>query len=278
MKLAANLFKSKCTFEIIVFDDSADSAYYDWHASFSADNHLRIFKDDINKGRSASRNFLIQQANGSHYLFLDGDMEVGSDFIKNYLIAIKRQPEAVLIGGIAYNLPDNSLRTRVGMQREQHPAIDRQRHAYRSFTAANVVLPAQALGEIRFDESIVSYGHEDTVLGLALLDAAIQVKHIDNPAVHLGVDDDATYFNKIESGLSTLAALWLRHALVQKYWREIKILEFWQKMRPTGILVILSQKSCLRWLKSQARQRLFWLDVYKLAFLHYQIQKQKAGL
>jgi len=278
VKLSLLLFKSKNTFEIIVFDDSADASYFDWHASFATSNKLRILKDDINKGRSASRNFLMQQAKGSHFLFLDGDMEVKGDFIKNYLLAIEQEPEAVLVGGIEYNAEVSSLRTRVGLQREQLPAIERQKYSYRAFTAANVVLPASKLGEIRFDESIFSYGHEDTVLGLALLDAGIPVKHINNPANHLGVEEDLVYFEKIEAGLATLADLWLRHPLVQKYWREIKILSYWRTLQATGLLSMMSKENILYWLKSKAQHSLFWLDLYKLAFIHRQIQKQKVGL
>jgi len=277
-KVAVQLQLSKIPFEIIVLDDSADARFYDWHADFKTSTQLRILTATTNKGRSGSRNFLMQQASGSHWLFLDGDMAIPSGFIQNYLAAIEQLPSSVIVGGIEYETSAKGLRNFVGTQREVHTATDRQQHPYRAFTAANVVLPAEKIAAIRFDESIVTYGHEDTIFGLALLDAGIEILHIDNPATHLGLDDDITYFEKIEISLTTLAELWLRHPLIQKYRHEVRILAYWHKIRRSGLTYLLNNQIVLPRLEAMAKRSLFWLDVYKLAFLDRQIKKKKSGL
>lgn len=276
--LLQELNQSSCRFEILVLDDSADEQYFGWHAAFKRNEQLRILSFTVNKGRSACRNTLMSEAAGSHWLFLDGDMGLAKGFIRNYLQAITAQPEVVLVGGVKYNAHQTGLRTKIGIQREQSSAVERQKRPYSSFTAANLVLPMLKLGKIRFDERISSYGHEDTVFGLALLEANIPILHIDNPATHLGLDDDETYLQKIETGLETLAGLWLNNDLIEKYSKEVKLLHYWHKTRKTGLLEFVSNTTALRILRSMAKKGLFWLDLYKLAYLNKEIQRQKINL
>lgn len=277
VKLAASFIKLKLPYEIIVYDDSADAQYFDWHASFSNGLHLRILKADKNKGRSASRNFLMQQARGSHCLLLDGDMWVESNFIKAYLQVIEKDPESVVVGGITYDSQTAGFRKKIGASREEIPAAVRQKFPYRAFTAANVLLPVVVAKSIQFDETIVTYGHEDTVFGLTLLEQHIPVRHIDNPAVHLGLEDDETYLLKIEESLSTLAGLWYKNALIKKYADEIRLLYVWRRLRILPLSILPGRKWLLSVLRVRVKKAIFWLDVYKLLYFHQQIKQQPGS-
>ncbi len=272
-KLAMSIENLPVDFEIIVFDDSADSTYYAWHNRFSKDKRFRIFSAAKNKGRSASRNFLMRQANGSHCVLLDGDMWVDSDFMHHYLDAIEEYPEMVLVGGIKYDQSAAGLRLKIGAEREAIAALDRQKQPYRAFTAANVAIPMAVAKNIQFDESIVTYGHEDTVFGLALKEQAIPIKHIDNPAIHLGLDDDETYLKKVEESLKTLAGLWFTNHLVKKHAAEIKLLRIWQRCRWL-LFIVPSSKLLLNYFRKKAKESVFWLDGYKLLYFQLLIKQQ----
>lgn len=277
VKIAVTFLKLKLAYEIIVFDDSADPEYFEWHSSFNHNRKLRILKAEKNKGRSGSRNFLMQQATGSHCLLLDGDMEIAFDFIPTYLDAIEANPEKVLVGGITYDPESAGLRKRIGAAKEEIPAAIRQNHPYQAFTAANVVLPLAVAKSIQFDESIVTYGHEDTVFGLTLKDKNIPIVHLDNPAVHQGLDDDETYFQKIEESLRTLAGLWLKNSLIRKHANEVKLLRIWLRLRLILAWVPTSEL-LLGKLNKKAKKSIFWLDTYKLLYFQHQLKQQRARL
>lgn len=276
VKLIAELHKSGCIYEIIVFDDSAESSHYAWHSEFRMSEKLRIHTSEHNKGRSASRNFLLDQAKGNCCLFLDGDMQIKSGFIRNYLSAMEKYPDAVLLGGISYETQSAALRIRMGTSREQNDAVFRQKRPYRAFTAANVWLPEAVMRQFRFDPTITSYGHEDTIFGLNLLENKVAIRHIDNPATHLGIDSDEVYWDKIEAGITTLAGLWCTNPLLKKHKQEVKLLHFWCKLKPFGVLDMLSKPWLMSKIRSKATSSLFWMDWYKLVFLHRQI-KRLAG-
>ena len=58
-----------------------------------------------------------------------------------------------------------------------------------------------------FDESIVRYGHEDTLFGKSLKADGIAILHIDNPLMNCGLDDGVNLLRKTEESLRTLYLL-----------------------------------------------------------------------
>ena len=159
-------------------------------------------------GRAANRNFLASVAKGSQLLFLDADaLPVDGEFLHRYLNHIAEN--TVLVGGTAYEKTSRSslLRYKVGIKKEAVPARKRKANPYGSFTAFNAVIPQSVFGKIPFDASLVDYGHEDTLFGLELRHHVIPIVHIDNPAYHLGLDQDEQFMHKTREAVDTLAAL-----------------------------------------------------------------------
>ena len=85
-------------FEIIVADDgSSVASYIEHNLRIERLDGVRYITRKQNVGRSAIRNFLISQAQGEWFLFIDGDLTLdNSHFIHRYLQA-KRN---VVVGGI----------------------------------------------------------------------------------------------------------------------------------------------------------------------------------
>jgi hypothetical protein len=136
-----------------------------------------------------------------------------------------------------------------------------------------VVLPAAVGRAVSFDESIVTYGHEDTVFGLCLADKNIPILHIDNPAVHLGLETDETYLLKVEEGLQTLAQLWYNNALIQKYADEIRLIYVWRRSRWILSPTMPIWKVCLKSIRLRATKHVLWLDLYKLLYFQWQVKR-----
>src|SRR5690606_29991654 len=84
---------------------------------------------------------------------------------------------------------------------------------------------------LRFNESINGYGHEDTLFGLQLQDSGVKIQHIDNPAIHAGIDEDEAFLAKTNAALETLAELYTRKLLLPHQVTEIRLLHLWERLQ-----------------------------------------------
>ncbi|MFN3529114.1 MAG: glycosyltransferase family 2 protein [Bacteroidia bacterium] len=250
--------------EIIIHDDSADEAASQWHEAYCQVPQLRIEKASENRGRSKSRNLLMDLARGKFLLFLDGDMEIGPNFLKTYQQQL--HPERLLCGGISTSHADGGLRARYSARVEEKSASLRNKHPYRSFTAANFVIPQKFKTSVRFPEQHQGYGHEDTHFGLQLLDLKINIQHLDNPALHQGLDADPVFIAKSREAVHNLVKMYRNEPLFDKYSSEVKLIRAWLLLRPLGVLFFIYPFVKLfesRLQRPEASLR--WLSLYKLA-------------
>lgn len=160
----------------------------------------------VNLGRAAARNALIQAAQGDWLLFLDGDMRIdGADFVLAYLDAAARQNRpSCIVGGFALDFKQVRPATRLhALQAARSECLDaamRNSDPGRFVFASNVFLHREIIESIQFNSSYRGWGWEDVDWGLNIA-RRYPVLHIDNPAVHLGLDDDLTLLRKYaESG------------------------------------------------------------------------------
>lgn len=198
-------------YEIIIADDaSSDIAL----CKYDAIEHLSgvtIIRNSNNMGRSAIRNMLAEQAQFERLLFLDCDAEiVNPRFIANYITAAHNAE--VVCGGTGYSvtMPANKaerFRWYYGKAREQRSAEQRNVHMHQSFSSFNFLISKAVFLSIRFDESIVNYGHEDTLFGVVLEQKNVPVLHIDNVALHAGLESGEVFLKKTRRGIETLRLL-----------------------------------------------------------------------
>jgi len=246
-------------FEIIVADDHSPKPVQ----ANEAINHLafaRYVYLPKNMGRSGSRNWLAQNAQYDYLLFIDGDMGVRSDdFLRKYLDVLAEN--RVVCGGHFYDEtpPDDAflLHWSYGRSREVRTAQVRNQSPYEGFVPSNFVIPREVFKSIRFDEGIKGYGHEDTLFGEMLQKMKVEVLHIDNGLVHLGLSTNIEFMDKVDVAVKNL------RFLEEKYqFTGTRLQQTAKKLEILRPLFRLIPKSFLRkWVMSG---QLWLLDFYKI--------------
>ena len=164
--------------------------------------------------------------------FLDCDISIDKDdFLAAYLPYLNSGH--VVCGGVNYQLkkPEKSreLRWKYGKAREEKNASIRNQSPYQSFTAFNLLVPKTIFQKIAFDENIKGYGHEDTLFGIQLKKAGVTVAHIDNPIIHIGLDNHKNFIQKTKVGLENLALLIQENRIN----RDVKLYRYYLIFKPT---------------------------------------------
>lgn len=207
--LHQQLSQTDISFEIIIADDgSTDRSFIDENKSLSLLTHVQYLIRKKNIGRAAIRNVLVQQANYSWLLFIDGDLFIKNDsYIHRYLAFDENN--TVVYGGytISGNYPDN-LRWRIENKHEEKSSADkRQQHPYHDFHTCNFLVKKDIMKRIPFNEKIREYGYEDVLWGKQLKEHHITLTHIDNPVSFERFEDNKTFIQKTEEALHTLYTL-----------------------------------------------------------------------
>lgn len=237
----------------------------------------RVYYEELkqNVGRSRIRNLLFAKASYRYLLILDCDtMVMDHDYLNNYL-AMARSGIVVCGGRVYGDKPRNKkelLHWLVGSHREVNHAEHRQENPYHDFITGNFMIDRQVFEKIRFHESLSGYGHEDTLFGYELFNRKIPVHHIDNPLVHMGLENTDEFLNKTREGLRNLLKT---HALVNEdpeYANMVKILRLYLRFKRYGISNLLGklsgklQKPMEKHLAG-SHPSLFVFDLYKLCIL-----------
>jgi len=205
---------------------------------------------------------------GAQLLFLDADaLPVQPNFIAKYLK--HTAPHTVLVGGTAYHSNHKQwLRYKVGIQKECISANRRSQTPYSSFSAFNVCMDRVVAETIGFDANVLEYGHEDTLFGLELRHRCLPVKHLENPAYHLGIDSDKVFMEKTKTAVLGLAAL----INAGKIDEDVRLYATYKKLQSWGGAVLLRwlHPVFARWMfgrLSAGRGTVAMFDLYKLMVL-----------
>jgi len=261
-------------FEIIVMEDGS-TLYVEENKAvtdFEFCQHI-VLKENI--GRSAVRNKLADEATYTHLLFIDCDAEVCSPhYVEKYISFCKE--ECVVIGGTAYDANENdprySLRLAYGRQREARSAMERSNeHTYHNFATFNFLISQSLFLQVRFDESIRGYGHEDTLFGHQLHELGCHFIHIENPLIHKGLDDNETFLRKTEEGVRNLYLLYLtgRYPFLVD---ESKLLNTFVRVYKSGLTLLIAStgkvlRPCLTKALCKPSPSLPLYDLYKLLYI-----------
>lgn len=169
---------------------------------------VRVLGSGVRLGRARNRNRLAEVAKGEWLLFMDCDAAVPEAFsLRTYVDAGSRAP--VVCGGLRHPsenpCPEATLRYKYEREADQRrAAVFRSEHPYAQLSTFNLLVRRNVFMDIRFDESIVEYGYEDTLFGVELQRRGIPVLHIDNPVLHMGLEPNAVFLRKTETSLRTL--------------------------------------------------------------------------
>tara|TARA_B100000963_G_scaffold146083_1_gene127252 strand:+ start:785 stop:1666 length:882 start_codon:yes stop_codon:yes gene_type:complete len=260
----------KIPFEILCIDDASKSKYIKLNDGLEKIKGVNYQFNKKNIGRSAIRNLLTDKAQYDYLLFLDCDIQIADNFIKKY-IDFKDASE-VIVGGVSYTdykkiEKGKLLRWKYGKFREERKAHFRNQRPYASFSACNLFINKKVSQKIRFTESLTKYGHEDTLYGSELEFNSFTVIHINNPIVHLGIDEVSEFLEKTELAIINLFELQKSHP---KACNNIKIFNYYSFIKKTLFMtkfIFIFCKYCCRKLLINGSTNLTVFDIYKLSFM-----------
>ena len=189
-------------YEIIVADDCSTDKELQEKSRIVAESHenCRYFGLPHNIGRAAIRNFMADQSKYDKLLFLDCDAAIkDKDFLKKYLDVADKA--SVICGGVTHpdEIPQKGWELRYLYEKNaafERSAGFRSQNPYLRFTSFSFMIDRDVFMKIRFDESYVRYGYEDVQFGHELEQNGVSILHIDNPMIHLGLEESASFLNK----------------------------------------------------------------------------------
>lgn len=267
--------RANITYEIICLDDASNSDFQQINAQLNEYSpQIKYQCLSTNIGRAKIRNQLTRLARYNYLLFMDCDAKVRSEtYINDYLKIVSE--DYVICGGRIYDsVPPDSQEHKLhwlyGKQREQLPAFIRQQQPYANFMTNNFLITKHLMSAYPFEETLILYGHEDTLFGLQLKQKQIAIRHIDNPLEHIGLENTTIFLHKQKQAIRNLIQLLdAGHPISTKlirthqrlhYWRLIPYLRPFQKK-----IQQLAYQQLLR-----GSEKLLWLDIWKLmVFLEF---------
>ncbi len=258
--------------EIIIIDDASNTEYINNFENIENVKHILLKK---NIGRSSIRNKLAETAIYDKLLFLDCDSKIPSDkFIKNYIENFNN--ESLICGGTIYQEKqynkDKSLRYWYGVKREMKTADFRNQNPNKSFTTNNFIISKSVFKVVKFREFLNKYGHEDSLFGFELKQNNIKIKHIDNPVIHCGIEDNQTFINKSKYAIENLIIIEQKGLIDKDFFDEIKLIKTYLKVKKTGLLFFqkiifkIFSKAIHKNLIYSRKPSLLLFDLYKLNY------------
>lgn len=191
--------------EIVALDDgSGDEALAArvGAAVTGLETPARFVRLAANEGRSKGRNRLMAAGRAAHLLFLDSDMTPdGLRFLGDYLALIAAEDPAVAFGGFTLDRtpvdPARGLHRALSLRGDCRPAAVRALEPAKSLCTSNLLVRRDVFAIEPFDESFQGWGWEDVEWAIRV-GRRWPVRHVDNPASHLGLDTDAALLAKYD--------------------------------------------------------------------------------
>lgn len=264
--------------ELIVVDDGSEADIKTRNKTTC--QNCKYVELPENVGRSKIRNLFLNYATQDYLLFLDCDSLIENPrFLSNYLEILKQQPK-VVCGGSTYRPQrpgrQQRLRWKYGIYKESRSAETRSEQPYNSFMSNNFLIQRRVFKEVRFDERITKYGHEDTLLGYSLKKKQLPITHIDNPALNGEIDTNSEFLRKTREGIVNLISILNFEEYHQDLMEGISLLRFYQKIRKFESIVLwlfLLTKPLMSCLLSKGYVSLKLFDFYKLGLFIEQKRK-----
>ncbi len=268
--------KKNLSVEILIVEDGSNESCKQFNARLINRRGVSVFVFEKNKGRSAARNFMAQKAKGEYLLFIDADsLPVSPSFLSIYLEQV--HSTRILTGGTHYSelyrTKGRLLHWKYGMHREIHAALKSNRVGFQS---NNFLIHAAAFQTVQFDESLVLYGHEDTLFGITAKSKGITVHGIDNPVIHTGIETNEVFLSKSEEGIKSLLQIIRQKTLYSfnlenefRLWSTYRKIESYKMTWALTLLLFL--KRPIQWLLLNFSGPLLLFDFYKLLLLHKEL-------
>lgn len=234
---------------LLLFDDGSDDDALTRQLARHIMNHpgpARLVTAPKNGGRSQARNRLVDLAETDWVLLIDADMRPDTDiFFQRYIKAIENADGPSLIaGGFTLRQVTPTRQTRLhaaqSARSECLSAEARSEDPGRYVFTSNILVHKQILADITFDDGFTGWGWEDVDWGLRVA-ARFPVRHIENTATHLGLDDTDALLGKFGRSGANFARLAQRHPEAVRHMRLWKMAHVLQRLPFRKALTRLSR-------------------------------------
>ena len=258
-------------FEIRVYEDGSEGAFTVKNEQLKNLENVIYVVNKHNVGRSSIRNRLARDAKFDRLIFMDCDSQVTSQsYLQQYML---QRDSLVVYGGRSYEKSkpnrSNLLRWKYGVKRECLPANQRQAKPYLSFLTNNFFIHKSVFNSVQFDEELITYGYEDSFFAQELKSHGIEITHIDNPLLHLGLENARQYISKTHEALENLHVMYRDGKLNES---AVSLLRVYSKLKlfknVFSALYVMVGGLLVRQLNSKSPS-LVVFDAYRLIYFGY---------
>jgi len=209
--------------EILLYDDGNQDETLTQNIQRAADNaqcSVTLITAYENKGRSFGRNYLFNAAKADWVLFLDADMHPYTrNFLKNYIDIIKTNQADIIFGGFQVEAKRGPAATEIhrkmSLISDCENAAKRQALGPKNVASSNLCVKKHVLIEEPFDDNFIGWGWEDSEWA-ARTSKAYRLIHIDNPALHLGLETTSTLLSRFKTSGPNYARFTEKHPEIAK--------------------------------------------------------------
>ncbi|MEQ8908480.1 MAG: glycosyltransferase family 2 protein [Vicingaceae bacterium] len=224
--------------ELLVIDDASDLNLRPQASKF--EKGVKFIQLQKNLGRAKVRNHFLKNCMSEHLLFIDGDSQlITTSFLKDYLKVLQKSKAEVICGRSVYpeKKPPKQRRLRwlYGKRIEAQDVESRSESPYQAFMTNNFIIKQSLLVELPFEERIVNYGHEDTLMGFRLQQAKCTIEHINNPVLNATTEENSLYLKKTKEAVRNLIDIQLWVEDKDAFVEHVKLARFYRKINQLGL-------------------------------------------
>lgn len=223
--------------EIVCIDDKSSDEIRQQNKDIESVTTYVLLPQNI--GRARIRNLFVQYAQHEYLLFLDNDAIIANEnYLANYINFIQQNNYSVICGSSHFekNNNSNNLSFVYNSKSEKAALLNPQTNG---FTTNNFVIKKNVLQQIKFDESLVKYGHEDTLFGFDLAKNNIAICHINNPVTCIAKDDNLTFITKTKQAIDNLVTITQRLNYNPNFINEVTLLRTYFRLKKIGFVPVL---------------------------------------
>ena len=277
IKLVSELHKqcqnNNIDYEILILEDGSSNSFFSENAeNLSRFKNVKHILFTENQGRSKTRNYLANLAQFDNLLFLDSDSEISDEnFINCYLNNIEN---SVICGGTIYlksqKEKNKELRYKYGIISEMLSVDTRTKN--KIFTTNNFLIHKKIFEQIQFKEFLTKYGHEDSLFGYELRKNNINIKHINNPVIHAGIEENAVFLDKTRLAIDNLIILNNQTTIDPNFINDITLAKTYKKVKNLKLHYLLKglfkifKNIILKHLLNSKNPNIFVFNFYKLGY------------
>ena len=267
--------------ELVCIDDGSTPEFVERNRPIADFGQYIVLGENV--GRARVRNLFLQYTKGDYLLFLDDDCIVGEGFMKRYDEVLRECPD-VVVGGRVYDPRFNDqahrLRYTYGQRVECRTAEQRAREPHNSFMTNNFLVSRSLFEQIRFDERLAGYGHEDTLFGYRLRQQGARIMHIENPVTNGDVETNDVFLRKSVEAVESLSQIYGFMRGDKEFCNSVRLLRTYGRVRRFGLgpfvlaLFRIRRNGIKSKLENGRSNSLFLFNLYKLgAFIAIQRNK-----